>query len=369
MITVKPIVDSALLPGHVRVAAEINYGWWQKEKLWFDVPQTHAETAGRSGNCWLMALLPLAFERGERLRIHAPVDPTLLENAEKIQRIWAGWFPPRKPVSVKAEQWTQAAQDDGKTGLFFTGGVDSFYSLLHFDGAAGGGKKVDDLIYVWGFDIPLENRAAFEGKVKSLGEIAASLGKNAVAVATNLRQTRLKSLDWAMRLHGAAMGAVGLMLGKQYGTILVSSSHGREDYTPWGAHPDLDPLMSSRRTRFVHYGAQVDRFDKTAFIAQSDVVLKHLHVCWRGESDKNCGKCEKCYRALLTFELLRKKEKAASFPHDHFSLEYLKSLRFANMIARQLFAEVRDPAVERGRWDIVEAIDACLAANPAAALK
>ena len=364
MINVRPIVDSSLLPDYTRIAAEINYGWMRKEKIWFDLPQTSAGTAGHSGNGWLMALLPLAFERGETLRIHAPVDATLLANAEKIQQIWAGWFPPRKPIRIEAEpSATPAKTGGGKIGLFFTGGVDSFYSLLHFDKAAGSGEKIDDLIYVWGFDIPLENRAAFEGKVQSLRKIAGGLGKNVVAVATNLRETRLKSLDWAMRLHGSAMGAVGLIAGRQFGTILLSSSHGREDYTPWGAHPDLDPLMSASQTRFVHYGAWVDRFDKMEFIAQSDAALEHLHVCWREKSDKNCGRCEKCCRALLSFELLGKRKLAASFPPEHFSLEYLKSLRFATMVAQQLMAELRNPAVERGRRDVVDAIDACLAAN------
>jgi len=45
----------------------------------------------------------------------------------------------------------------------------------------------------------------------------------------------------------------------------------------------------------------------------------------------------------------------------------LKSLRFATMVAQQLMAELRNPAVERGRRDVVDAIDACLAANKKAA--
>jgi hypothetical protein len=361
MITIKPIVDSAALPEHVRVAAEINYGWWQKEKLWFDAPKTHAGVGNAPGNCWLMALLPLAFEGGERLRIHAPVDPTLLENTEKIQRIWAGWFPKRKPVRVQTEQWTQPAKNDGKIGLFFTGGVDSFFSLLHFDRMAGGGQKVDDLIYVRGFDIPLENRAAFERKTAVLSKIAASLGKNMIPMATNLRKTRLGKLRWGLRMHGPALGAAGLTLEKKFKVILISSSHGCADVTPWGTHPDSDPLMSSGQTRFIHYGSQIERFDKTAFIAKSDVALKHLHVCWQEGSDRNCGLCEKCYRTLLTLELLGVREKAANFPGGNISLEYLKSLQVSSPVARQYLDELKKPAIEHSRQDIADAIDACLA--------
>lgn len=362
MITVKPIPDHALLPDYTRVAAEVNYGW-RRDKLWFDVPQTSAETINRAGDCWLMALLPLAFERGETLRIHAPVDSLLLANAEKIQRIWAEWHPPRKPIRVKTEALTERPAGGERIGLFFSGGVDSFFSMLHFDETAPAERKIDDLIFVWGFDIPLTNRAAFERTVKAHSEIAASLGKNAVLVATNLRETRLKKLDWASRLHGSAMGSIGLLLGKQSGRILLSSSLGRDDSTGWSLHGRTDPLMSNSQTRFIHYGPEFNRFDKTAFIAQSDVALRHLHVCWEDWSDKNCGRCTKCQFTLAALEILGVRDRALSFPPGSFSLESLRSIRLGTPFARQVIQELKKPAAERSRQDVVAAIDTCLATN------
>ena len=365
---IKLTAGSAMLPGYTRAAAEILYGFGRRELLWFDASPSRENSLDHSGNGWLMALLPLAFERGEALEIFAPVDPLLLQNAEKIQQVWAGWFPPHKPVSIKAPVATASSGKEGKTGLFFTGGVDSFFSLLRFDETAradpaSGNRPVDDLIFVWGFDIPLKNRAAFERKKTMLAEVAGIFGKNAVTVLTNLRQTRLRHLDWGLRLHGAALGAVGLTLGKQYRTILISASGGYNNSDPWGSHPLADPLMSSSQTRFVYYGGGFDRFNKAKWIARSDIALKHLHVCWKEGTDTNCGRCEKCCRMLLSLDLLGVLEKAASFPRDHYSLEHLKTLRFANPVARQLLAELCGPAAERGRQDVVQAIEACLAAT------
>jgi len=55
---------------------------------------------------------------GRTIAIHAPVDTTLLENVEKIQRIWARWFPKANLSSCKRAMDGQAANDIGKPDCF-----------------------------------------------------------------------------------------------------------------------------------------------------------------------------------------------------------------------------------------------------------
>ena len=360
MITVHPVTDKALLPGYERIAAKVRYGW-RSEKLWFDVPQSLMPAGDQIGNHWLMALLPLAFERGETLRIELPVDAQLLENSQKLQAIWADWFPERKPVEVQAKTTSVLRSGAGKTGLFFTGGVDSFFSLLHFDAASNG--KIDDLIFVWGFDIPLSDPASFERKMASLKKVAGHLGKNAVAVITNLRQTRLPKVDWGLRMHGPAIGAVGLLFDRRWGKILFSSSQTRHDAKPWGSHFLTTPLMSSSNVRFIEYGTEFNRFEKTREIAKSAVALQQLHVCWREGSEKNCGRCEKCYRTLLALELLGARERAISFPQNDFSLAYARQIHLSSRLMVPLFAELKAAAQLMSRPDVAAAVEACLQAN------
>ena len=329
MITATAISATASQPGFQRVAAEVKYGWWRKETLWFEVPTTVAPSAMDAGNAWLTALLPLAFEYGQPLTINAPVDQTLLQNAAALQRIWTEWFPGRQPgrITVEPAAATGARSANGhRTGCFFTGGVDSFFSLLHFD-ATGGGRTVDDLIYVWGYDIPLKNRSALEGKMKSLNRVASQLGKTVTPIITNLRQTRIGRLDWATQMHGQALGAAGLLLGGEFQTILVSASLSPGDMRACGTHRLTARRMSSRTLEFLDYGSDFYRYDKTAFIAGNAVALENLHVCWVGRNETNCGRCEKCYRTLLALELLNCRQRATSFPQDGFSLENLQQLK------------------------------------------
>ncbi len=363
MITATTISATASQPGFQRVAAEINYGWWWKEALWFDVPTTVAPSATDAGNAWLTALLPLAFESGQPLKINAPVDEILLQNAAALQRIWTEWFPGRQPVRITTEPAAHERSASGnRTGCFFTGGVDSFFSLLHFD-ATSGGQKVDDLIYVWGYDIPLKNRSAFDGKMTALARIASQLGKTVTPIITNLRQTRIGRLDWATQMHGQALGAAGLLMGGRFQTILVSASLSPGDMRACGTHRLTARRMSSRTLEFLDYGSDFFRYDKTAFIAGNAVALENLHVCWVGRNETNCGRCEKCYRTLLALELLNCRQRASSFPQDGFSLENLQQLKLPTNLAAPLFEEISQAARQKNRPDIVAAVEKFLAAN------
>ena len=315
----------AVFPGCVRWQARVTYERkaWDDEILWFDVPSRFEPDLTASGNPWLLCLLPLAMSLGERLQISLPLDPTLFRHAEEIMRLWRCWHPPLQPIEIEAGGFALArAPAAGKLASFFTGGVDAFFTALHHDEAVRGrslpGERViDELLYVVGLDVWLRNPESFQHRIQVLRQIATELGKELVVLATNLRDSRLSTLDYGALWHGCALGASALLLEGRYGEVLLSSSHDYRNAFPWGSHMTLDPLMSTSATRFVHYGAGFTRFEKTRFIAEHDLALRHLHVCWRGESPGNCSQCPKCFRTLLALDLLGKLPQARSFDRSH----------------------------------------------------
>jgi hypothetical protein len=131
--------------------------------------------------------------------------------------IWSGWRPDRRPIAVRAELADPSAASrrvPERTGLFFTGGVDSFFTLFHYDETvsadpAAARRPVDDLIYVWGFDIPLIHREACERKQATRGRIAARVGKHLVSFVTNLRETGIRQ-PWGQPQNPARMTRHGL---------------------------------------------------------------------------------------------------------------------------------------------------------------
>src|SRR4030042_6630339 len=114
--------------------------------LWFesaDVPLRPAPEAFGS------AMLPAAVERKADPVLGTPVDPRWHTGVMALQDVWNAWWKYRK-VSVRSS----AGQDGDGTrasggALCFSGGVDSFFSLLR------GGFVFDYLVFVHGYDMPL----------------------------------------------------------------------------------------------------------------------------------------------------------------------------------------------------------------------
>ncbi len=180
------------------------------------------------------------------------------------------------------------------TGLFFSGGVDSFYNLLRSP------VKIDYLIAVEGFDMPLGYRTGLSLLESSLGEAAAECGAQPLIVRTNIRQHwAFWTISWKWT-HGGVLAGIGHLLSNQVGRLLISSSRHLANPLSWGSHWETDPLWSSERLQVVHCGEDVERRDKVKELANEPLVRRHLRVCLENRNPAgNCSRCEKCILARI----------------------------------------------------------------------
>jgi len=356
--------DSPTTKHNVRLAADISYqDNSEQETLWFEVPESLKENLTLSGNPWLAALLPLASRLGEPLHIDGPIDPVLYESPRELMEWWHYWFPEMDLIDV---QGTAVAVQDRNapvlTAQFFSGGVDSFFTLLRHANSAEP-VQVDDLLIGWGFDIPLSDKNSFT-RVKNTLEIAASkLGKRLIPFSSNIRETRFRTLPWGTIGHGNAMASVALLLEGIYKRVLIPSTDGYRETGPWGSHATTDHFYSSSAMRIIHDGAAYSRFQKVELVATSTPALSALRVCWRSQSDENCGKCEKCLRTMLALELCSVLKKTPTFAHatlelDKVSQAYCPKEKTGSM--RLYYQEMLDVARQRGRQDLATAISRAL---------
>ena len=114
------------------------------QDYWFEVPPEHADSVTGSANPWLVCLTPLAVQLREPLRIPLPVDALLLRNIEELMAVWSSWYPELIPISVVADAAPSPPEGVGRTGLFFSGGVDSFFSSFQNDEDEPGRFPADD---------------------------------------------------------------------------------------------------------------------------------------------------------------------------------------------------------------------------------
>ncbi|MCA1943559.1 MAG: hypothetical protein LDL15_08135 [Yonghaparkia sp.] len=271
-------------------------------------PDQYSETD--LGNVSLGLGLLAAMHHGAELRVAHPVSARLLESVPEYQAILTTWYPDeRQRVAVHAERVSTDAVRGAGEATFFTGGVDSFDTLLR------NRSTITALVFVAGFDIPLDRPDAIERTRRHLRAVADATGTELLELETNLRTLFEGVGSWKRVTHGVALGTVALALAPLgFGTVRIASGKSYAQLTPWGSHPMTDQLWSTEGVRVVHDGADAPRSGKIARIAREPLVHQHLRVCWEQMERENCGHCVKCTRTRLFFELNGVGHLMATFP-------------------------------------------------------
>ena len=121
----------------------------------------------------------------------------MLAGVRELLSVWSAWYKTIKSIPITAKE--EAAIANGiQIASFFSGGMDSFFTALT-------AERIDAHLLVWGFDIPLDNPAAFERTVQSVTEVSSALDRAVIPIVTNLRETRFREADWSLVSHGAAL--------------------------------------------------------------------------------------------------------------------------------------------------------------------
>lgn len=280
-----------------------------------------------------MSLQPAMSAGAPLYVLDEPVSPKLTSASDTIQEIWSCWRTDlrRVPVASVAADVTRSEGRGRGVACFFSGGVDSFYTLLRRN------EAITHIILVHGFDIELEAVELRQRVSTMAGAVAAEAGKELVEVETDLRTFSDAHVGWDV-YHGAAFAAVGLLLQNQFERVLIAASHTYNSLFPWGSHPLVDPLWSTERTEFAHDSAEVARPAKVGALAASDLALRSLRVCWRNPKGAyNCGRCEKCLRTMIALQLAGVLEQARTFPE--LDLEAVAGIQFAGVNDRMFMRE------------------------------
>jgi len=250
-----------------------------------------------------------ALANGDTVVAGGIADQTFLANMRKLATVasqWWGWKE-RNPFSAESSRAPRPAAPG--TALLFTGGVDSFCSLLRHP------AEIQHFIHVHGFDIPLSDATRYHKARSWVDHVARACQIQPFYVTTNLRENAVfNSINWGIT-HMSALASVSHLLAEHVGRVLVAGSN---IAPPWGSHERIDPLWSSDNLQFISDGCQLSRLEKVRFISGSELVHKYLKVCWENQSsDLNCGYCEKCVRTQAGFAVAGTFECLETFPKGH----------------------------------------------------
>lgn len=325
-------------------------------ELWFSVPNEYASYLAIECPDWIAtSLLIPAMLRGGDLRIEAPVSEDLLISLQgALQTLFRDQIGGLKPVAVMARkagkrQLTGSAE---LAGTGFSAGVDSFCTLSEFSvdilvtnnvGAMGEGEGVDGI-----FKVFCERTEAY----------AKSKGSRSVSVDSNLAAFYR---DFSFQqTHTIRNVSAILVLRNLFRRYYYSSTYGPLDlhlgptYDMSTADPAILKLLSNGGLEFVSSGSQRTRWEKTEIVSQMPDAKRMLDVCAVSAADKrisghvNCGKCFKCARQLLSFEIMGCLEEFEHlFDMNAYSLEYphlmanIVNSSSSSSIEREIIAKAR----------------------------
>ena len=281
----------------IRVGTETQEVWFRTDHLpYLDYTNVALATV----------LLP-AMKLGSSVELEGALSPRLLEGVSKIQEIFYVWDKSFQPIEIKSKTFAvDENKSDRKVACFFSGGVDSFYTLLKNLDA------IDSLVLIHGFDFKPDFPARDE-VVRNIKTIASEFGKDLVEVETNLRDFADRFVGWGL-YHGAALASVALLLAGHFKEVFIPSSHSYRWLVPWGSHPLVDPLWGTEELRITHDGCEATRVKKVGTIAKNDVAMSYLRVCWENKDGAyNCGKCEKCLRTMINLLVVNASGKCKTF--------------------------------------------------------
>jgi hypothetical protein len=302
-------------------------------RIWFESGDA---PLGASAEAFGTALLVPAMHAGRPLALRGPACPVWAGNLAPLAAAFRElWYPaaPAPRVSVGGVAQPAAAG----TALCFSGGVDAFHALLS------GGRPVDTLVYVAGYDVRLRDVARLAVVERLLHDVAAENGARAVVVRTNLRRHPLvRGTPW-LREFGAALAAVGHVLTPTVGRLLIASDGLGFEHPEVGARCGTDPLFGSRSLTVEHLAPHVTRLQKLRAIGADPLVQRHLRVCWANVCGRaNCGRCEKCVRTMLCLEACGTLGGFAGFDRGRGLVEAVEALPAVDGVVAPFFRELLD---------------------------
>ncbi|WP_339865203.1 hypothetical protein [Paremcibacter congregatus] len=205
----------------------------------------------------------------------------------------------------------------------FSGGIDSTYTFGHFR------DDITHLLLVKAFE-NWDKENSWEKNMADRKAFALSQNKKIITVDTNIRAyCDARKFEFSL-VHGSLLSVIGITLNPK--VMLIPSSYSYTTLHPHGSHPLLDPLWATENTHIIHHGCAASRCEKTEYIAEDQILLDQLQVCWKS-SYNNCGECPKCLRTSLALKIMGKKcarlpEPTGADPYKQLALNDAQGLYF-----------------------------------------
>jgi hypothetical protein len=248
---------------------------------------------------------PIAWAVGAKVNIPR-LDAAYLQSLDRVKHIFQG---SRSNFSFSGDIYTEEVVTNRfqgkKTGMLFSGGVDSLTSYLRHRYSS------PDLFSIWGVpDIPPSENEFWSRMWTDISDLADRDGLRALQIKTDaFRNINRELLGREFGLNWWGDVASGLfLLGmcapltamREIGTVIIASSYDRDFQEITGFHPSIYKNVSWAQVSVLHDGNELSRQQKMHYLCNKENIryLSKLRVCWDSAWRTNCSNCEKCLRTI-----------------------------------------------------------------------
>lgn len=285
----------------------------KEDILWFSTKKDFGKYfCHERGDAFLVAMLLYAMKRGENIHILAPISERLYYTLTKhFIKVIADVFPGYHRIQIFGNVDPKPLKNAGGVGTGFSCGVDSFCTVIeHFEISCPATYKITHLAFFnvgasgdYGGD---HSRNLFNKRIEEVRLCAEDLNIPLVTLDSNISE--ILELEYEPT-HTIRNVAAVLSLQKLFTIYYYSSSHGIHQFqlnSAGSGYYDLFTLnmLSTETISFYSSGEIYSRFQKTDIISNYSLSYKYLNVCFIAE--KNCSRCRKCIRTLVSLDLLGK---------------------------------------------------------------
>ncbi len=341
------------------------------KEIWYRTTEEYADyLVEEVADAFVLPMLLVALKNQEDIKVEAPISEKLYYNI-KNNILYTLSIPlhVNHKINVDSEGYVTPSFQPTAVGCGCSLGVDSFSAMIgHMSADCPKDFRITHLtnfnVGAYGNDFE-KTEQFFHEALPDVRKYAQEKGLPLVLLESNFGPFfEGVNFNWCGPLR--TMSAV-LSLQKLFKRYYYASSCTNKDFNFGMGMGDfaslLLPMISTDNTEIIVADQDKTRIEKTASIVDNPEAQHYLDVCWkrikanRGDTRylqypyKNCTRCSKCQRTLLTIDILGYTDNFK----EVFDVEYFKQNRdeiVRNYVARKdenhHFHEVYQLMIEKG---------------------
>lgn len=298
--------------------------------LWYTFPLDYRDGLIIDSTPFLASMLMLSMWLGEDMEVRGDISPRVAQNLPRYTSHMIRDYPRLfSPIDLNLHNIkpTLSTNQNRFSAMPYSGGIDSNFTVwkLRVDRKNPFDEKLIFAIFVLGATYHYDDFNSLNAFMNTYQSFLGKYGITLFPSRTNYREFYNYKIDYSLA-YGGFLYAIGMLFGNLVEKYYISSSDQQDIKHFHGTSPIIDPLFSTENTKIIHYDPNYPKIQKTEALKHWYEVQNKIFVCSFEQpgSVKNCGKCKKCIRQLLFYDLFDMRKATQTISKDISIFTYIE---------------------------------------------